>query len=146
MHKLLKRKESRKECILHNLRSYVYAVLFFFVSQVHFSGFYIFIPLFVLLFDVVISVMDILEEPKSRSYSNGLSRQEYLLHMILSFGLGIFYFIYISILYTNFQSAPGIEVYSGSQSLLQIGLLFSAGVSLLMGFYYTYQLKSKTIN
>ena len=89
--RLVYRKECYVENVLHLIRSFCFSFIFLIFSFVQFQGVFVFLPILLFLTDLIVGVLDIIVEKKSRSFQNGLSSYEYLIHMILSFHLGVLY-------------------------------------------------------
>ena len=85
------RVESNLENYLHLMRSFVFSLIFILVSAFSLSGSWAIFLLGLFIFDVFVSIGDILVERRSRISIGGLSTGEYLTHMLLSFHLGVLY-------------------------------------------------------
>lgn len=137
---LLDQPSARRECVFHNLRQYVYAVLFVIVGQFYFTGNYIAIPLTVLALDFFVSVLDLVEEPRSRKPIGGLPNGEYWLHMFLAMFLGMFYFSYMSTLFGAYSSPPSFGFHSNENYFLQTVITSFGVISLFLGLFDTYRI------
>ena len=137
--KILKRPECFKENILHIIRLLTFSLIFFFSSATNLGGHFCLIPLGLIAIDLIVSILDIFEEKKSRSKMGGLSTPEYFIHMSLSFHLGILYFNYIPYfvkkipLPNEFVTVSIVQV----SNLRIIVFLFS----LFSLFYFFYQIR-----
>ena len=143
-HKLFFRIESFHENVMHTVRFLAYAIIFLTVANLELRGFWSGLMLVVLACDCAIGILDILTEAKSRELLGGLSNKEYLLHMCLSFNLGIFYLSYVPRLISNFQYPASITFVTREYQLLQYGLNFMGISSVLMfitGCYLLYRIK-----
>ena len=89
--RLLNRPECFHENILHLIRSFCFSFIFIFFGLTITRGIYIFLISLLFFIDVVVGILDILVEKKSRNNQGGLSSYEYLIHMLLSFHLGALY-------------------------------------------------------
>lgn len=138
--RLLDRPESFLENILHILRVYVYAILFLVSANYEAYGAYASLLLAVIIFDGIIGVADILSEEKSRESLGGLKNKEYLLHMLLSFNLGILYFNYIPLLWKNSSQPSFLTAHGNEFRLIQYALNFMGICSVIMGVFFTYLL------
>jgi len=138
--KLLSRKQSFKENILHNLRSLIYSVIFLSVANFKLQGNFSLVMLLILCFDLTVSIWDILEEPRSRIDLNGLTAKEYLLHMILSFSLGIFYYLYLTELIPSIFLETKLINLTYKEPYLQYFLSFMGLSSFIFFIYCTISL------
>ena len=137
---ILKRPECFKENILHIIRLFTFSLIFFFSSAVNLGGIFCVIPLTLISLDLIVSVLDIFEERKSRSKIGGLSTPEYFVHMSLSFHLGILYFNYIPYFYKQIANPNKISIINmiDAPNLNIIVFIFSI-FSLLYFFYQSKQ-------
>lgn len=79
---------ARAELVTHFLRGPTYALLFAAVPNLEFAGLAAWALLFVLAFDLAISIADFWLEPASRAGRGGLPRGEYLLHVLMAMLFG----------------------------------------------------------
>jgi|GEM_PF-5757275 len=127
---ILSEKNCYRENVLHIFRGYLFFVICHLVAFTELSGIWAVFAMALLAGDLLLSVLDILEEPKSRKSLGGLPRGEYLLHMVLAFLLGIFYFVYLEQLFVNFGRASEFRIASGPYSVFQILVSLVGFVSL----------------
>jgi len=139
-------KECLKENILHTSRALIYSILFIVVANFHVYGLLAYCMLGILVLDIIVAVWDILEEPKSRKKFGGLSAGEYLLHMILSFYLGIFYFNYVSYLVPKLDIETGYSLTTEINIYAKYGLTAAGLGCLLMFIYSVFSLSKRSIN
>tara|TARA_X000000950_G_C13891566_1_gene651099 strand:- start:1015 stop:1584 length:570 start_codon:yes stop_codon:yes gene_type:complete len=133
---ILKRQECFRENILHIIRLFTFSLIFFFVSATNLEGLFCFIPLGLIALDLVVSILDIFEEKKSRAKMGGLSTAEYFIHMSLSFHLGILYFNYIPYFLKKISlSNEFVAVNIVQTSNLRI-IVFSFSLFSLLYFFY----------
>jgi hypothetical protein len=138
--KLFSRAQSYRENITHVARVFVYTFLFWGVANYDFHGSSIYIMYAILFCDIVVAFWDILEEPTSRKDIGGLPTGEYLLHMYLSFVLGIFYYNYALELWANRNMPFKIAAKSFNSNLIQYVLSGMAMASLILFIYGVYSL------
>ena len=87
--RILYRKDCLNENVLHLIRSFCFSIIFCSFGLFDLQGGFIFILIVPFIVDLVVGVLDILIESKSREFQGGLSPLEYLTHMVLSFHLMI---------------------------------------------------------
>ncbi len=129
--KLIFKKQCLKETMLHLIRYLIFAIVYGVIANFKFGGIFSLLMLIVLIIDISVSIMDIIEEPKSRESSGGLSGGEYLLHMILSFNLGIFYFNFVPRVITSINK-PTQFIYMASDSSIITLILNSFAIGSLL--------------
>ena len=87
------RSETKYEHFLHSLRALFFTLILIFLFYFRPSGFYLYFSLFLILVDVLVEILDIREEGRSRKIFNGLSNSEYLIHALAMsfrcFGIGL---------------------------------------------------------
>ncbi|ADO75841.1 SRPBCC family protein [Stigmatella aurantiaca] len=86
--RLVTRPECRREAIFHAVRGGVYAVQFLCVPNLRLTGAWYLGWLVLFGVDVAVAFLDVREEPRSRASLGGLSGGEYLMHVVLSVGVG----------------------------------------------------------
>ncbi len=136
---ILKRPECFKENILHVIRLFTFSLIFFFSSAVKLEGYFCIIPLALISLDLIVSILDIVEEKKSRLKLGGLSTPEYFIHMSLSFHLGILYFNFIPYFFKQISYPNKISLNNmvDAPDLNIIVFIFS----ILSILYFFYQIK-----
>ena len=142
--KLLKRVESDLENYLHLMRSFVFSIIFIFVSAFSFSGLWAIFLLGLFIFDVFVSIGDILVEKRSRKNIGGLSTGEYLTHMLLSFHLGVMYLNLIPRLIQNVSKKTEINLETLgvlNSTVLVLGVL----TFIYSAFQFFYLLKKRNV-
>lgn len=87
-HRLRQHRPARAELVTHSLRGPTYTLLFALVPNFEFRGAWFYVLLGLLAFDLAISIADFWLERDSRSALGGLSRGEYLLHVLLAMLFG----------------------------------------------------------
>ncbi len=120
---LIHNPNSLKENILHIARYVTYFFIFNLVAHFEMYGIYTYIMLGLVLVDVIIGLLDIWVEPQSRENIGGLSKEEYLIHMLLSFNFGGFLYFYIPLLFSRL-AMPSEIVFLGPD-LNWVRILFS---------------------
>ena len=142
--KLLKRVESNLENYLHLMRSFVFSLIFILVSAFSFSGSWATFVLGLFLFDIFVSIGDILVERRSRKSIGGLSTGEYLTHMLLSFHLGVLYLNLIPKLIQNVSKKT--DIYLKSIGFLNSTLIVLGVLTLIYSaFQFFYLLKKRNV-
>ncbi|MDC0711417.1 SRPBCC family protein [Stigmatella sp. ncwal1] len=86
--RLVTRPECRREALLHVVRGGVYAAQFLCVPNLRLTGAWYLGWLVLFGVDVAVAFLDVREEPRSRAPQGGLSGGEYLMHVVLSVGVG----------------------------------------------------------
>lgn len=81
-YKLFAHKESRFEHLLHSLRALLIIPTIFLLYTLPCQGWQLYLALGLVLIDLVLMVIDVLVEYKSRANLGGLTRAEYTIHMI----------------------------------------------------------------
>jgi hypothetical protein len=123
---LLNRHECFHENILHLIRSFCFSFIFIFFGLTITSGIYTFLIASLFFIDVIVGVLDILVEKKSRKNQGGLSSYEYLIHMLLSFHLGA---LYINLIPYLVNQSSQVNAF-----LIRFPESFSEGFLCLLGF------------
>lgn len=123
--KILWRKECFRENILHLIRTFCFALIFFIFSSVELSGYYVLVLSFLFISDLLVGFLDVVVERSSRSFQGGLLSGEYLTHMLLSFHLGALYINLCPRLLDAFSLESSIQVSVPSNISQSILLLFS---------------------
>ena len=143
--KLLSKPECYKENILHALRTLIYSLLFFLIATYKITGALAIITIALFFADLIVGILDVLVEKDSRKKSGGLPKGEYLLHMMLSFHLGILYFNFIPYLLTASQRPSNLELLTGlTYPLLSVFIKLCSALSFIYFFIqFYYLLKSR---
>ena len=87
-HGIRSHQDSRLELVVHSLRGPTYATLFIFVPNFAMHGFFFWLLLCILFFDLCISIVDFILERSSRAFFGGLPSGEYVLHILLAMLFG----------------------------------------------------------
>jgi hypothetical protein len=109
---LMKRIESRLEVKIHLMRHVVYALQFLYVANFRASGSMVFLVLLLYICDFVVAMSDVWIEPESRKSQGGLPRGEYLMHILLTFLVGMYFMLILQNLWNNFHSSSEIALVS----------------------------------
>ncbi len=112
-HDLIRHKECLKENLLHMARYVNYFLIFNLTAHFEMLGNFAWLMIFIVFCDIIVGFLDIWVEPSSREKFGGLTKQEYLLHMMLSFMLGIFLFNFLPVLFAQTQQ-PTAFIYLGA--------------------------------
>jgi hypothetical protein len=88
--RLQDRPECRREVFLHTMRHAVYAIQFLCIANLRFHGSALAVFAVVYAVDVAVAWADVWEEKSSRRLLGGLDRGEYLMHVVLSVGVGAY--------------------------------------------------------
>ncbi|MEW6058262.1 MAG: hypothetical protein AB1540_16790 [Bdellovibrionota bacterium] len=103
--KLYKQPSARGEMITHLARDLIMGIgVFIFVRYTPKGGWFYFVG-FLLVLDLINSVVDVLMESKSRAPLGGLPRGEYLVHILGTFIVGTITMAYF-ILFWDFKDQP----------------------------------------
>src|SRR4051794_36982033 len=88
--RLATRSECQREVALHTARHLIYGLQFLWVANLRLHGAAILILVALYAADIYVAWADVWEETRSRAGLGGLSRGEYLMHVILSVLVGAY--------------------------------------------------------
>ncbi len=83
-YKLQENPESRKEHLVHTLRSFLFFPISLLLFVWNVSGPLLYLLMGVLVFDFILEIADLIEERRSRDKLGGIPHLEYMLHMIVT--------------------------------------------------------------
>lgn len=132
---LFKRIDCYEENLLHMARSFVYSFIFIFVALFEVSGAYAWLVIILLALDIIVGIWDVIEEPHSRRNIGGLPAGEYLLHMLLSANLGVFYILYLIKLVPSLDMATSISRQTFTYPILQYMMVLMGLASMVLFIY-----------
>src|SRR5262245_56067404 len=89
-HGIRRHPDSKGELVLHALRGPTYALLFLAVPNLILFGWYFWVLVGLLVFDLGISIVDFWVERNSRQFLGGLPSGEYVLHVLIAILFGSF--------------------------------------------------------
>lgn len=136
---LFKRDDCLSENLLHTARYFIYCLLFFLLATAEVSGIYVIPVIFLLVCDLLVGIGDVIVEPKTRAFQGGLPPGEYLLHMMLSFGLGCFYYGFGKQLFQVASMPTDINFSFNPTDLLSFMLIcmsLGSGILFVFGAYH----------
>ncbi len=107
--KLQEREDSKFEHLTHTGRALLFIPTLILIYTVGVAGFWAWIAVLVLGLDLIVEILDVLNEKKSRETLGGLPSREYLLHIILTT-------VRVAALTTAFAAMP-LDVWSLGISL-----------------------------
>lgn len=94
-YQLYKNKDTRKEHLLHSIRTIIFPIVVFGLLVFQLEGFYLYGFLLILIFDLGFQIWDMWIEKEARSRFGGLSSLEYTIHGLLIFIHSAFLVLYI---------------------------------------------------
>ena len=134
--RLLFKPECFKENILHAIRTLIYTILFFTISTYEVSGIFAVLLFGVFFIDLIVGILDILVENESRENMGGLPKGEYLIHMLLSFHLGILYYNFTPYLISQMAKPDRIDLIQ-NQTFPELNLFLKYGSCFTLIYFIT---------
>ena len=127
-----------KELKLHGVRNFFYSIIFISLAWIAWEGVFAWIFFAILLIEVVITLMDFVEEDKSRK----LPATERITHTILALNYGVILALLIPILWQWSQASSGFSrmnfgVLSWIMTLYAVGVFVWAWRDLLRGLAFS---------
>jgi len=137
--KLYQYHDTRKEHIFHTVRNILMLALSLFLFNASFENYFLDISLVVIGIDIILLVLDLLVESKARIRFGGISKWEYVIHVMANgfYFLAVFTFLQLKYLKSNILKSDEYSAFFDFWSpLISVVIALSLVLHLYLHFKY----------